>query len=224
MLRNPFALFQPFTDRLDIALLTKEDNVRMDEDVARAAGAGRVASVRQMHGDIVVLVREPTSRMIQADGMITDEKNLLLSIRMADCQTFVIYAPEKSVLGVMHVGWKSLKAGMIRSFFRALDGFFGVRPDEIFIGAGPSLCMKCAEFTDPERELEGTEGLILEGRRADLRGIADAQLEAVGVTADRRERMAGCTRCDPKTYWTYRGGDREKVIEGWTNVLCARLR
>lgn len=223
MQSHPFALLRPFADKLDVALLTKEDAIRTDDDVKRTTGAGKIASLHQMHGGVCAVVREPTSRTIKADGMITDVPGLLLSIRMADCQTFVVYEPKKNVVGVMHVGWKCLKAGMIRSFFKTLKTEFDIDARDTLVGGGPSLCMPCADFTDPVRELEGTEGLIVKDRCADLRGIADTQLRRSGADPDRIERVGGCTRCNPKDLWTYRGGDREKVIEGWTNVLCTKL-
>lgn len=220
---HPFALLRPFSDKLDVALLTKEDGVRTDEDVRRVTGVQNVASLHQMHSDTCVVVREPTSRTIQADGMITDVPGLTLSIRMADCQTFVVYEPRKHVVGVMHVGWKCLKAGMIRSFFKTLKMEFNVDARDTLIGGGPSLCMACASFSDPIRELEGTEGLIVKDGCADLIGIANIQLGRCGADPERIERVGGCTRCHPETLWTYRGGDREKVKEGWTNVLCASI-
>jgi copper oxidase (laccase) domain-containing protein len=223
MFTNPFAILSPYTDRLAVSWLEKGDRIHGDEDILRCVGGAALASLKQMHGGAAIVVREPTQRVIEADGMMTDARGLLLSIRAADCQTFVVYAPERSIVGMMHVGWRCLKAGMIPSFFRTLKEHFSIDGSDVVVGAGPSLCTRCAEFTDPRRELADTEPLIIDGRCADLQGIADAQLRRAGVRPDRFERMAGCTRCDPHRFWTYRGGDRESVMEGWTNILCAKL-
>ena len=45
-----------------------------------------------------------------------------------------------------------------------------------------------------------------------------------GIQPQNIERMDDCTRCHPEKYWTYRGGDREAVKAGRTNVMACVLR
>lgn len=222
MITNPFKRLQQFP-QLQVTLLTKEDQVRTDEDVQKLTGISAIASLHQMHGANIVRAEKPTSRTLDADGMATDRSGLLLAIRAADCQNFVVYSPSKNVVGVMHVGWKGILAGTIDAFYDFLKREWGIEPGDTFVGAGPSLCTKCADFTDPKRELPTVDERFIHGRTVDLRAVADARFESLGVPKDHRERMSGCTRCDPKGFWTYRGGDGEAVKQGWTNVLCAQL-
>lgn len=225
MIRDPFTLLRPFKDVLTVAIFSKEDDVRSDGDAAKRLEIDetRTAGVHQIHGRDVIIVREPTVRTIKADGMMTDQKNLLLCTRWADCQNFAVYVPERKIIGVLHAGWKGLVAGAIPSFFETVKGEWGIDAADVYIAAGPSLCQKCADFTDPKTELPGIPSELIDGRCADLRGWADRQFFECGVTADHFERDPDCTRCSPEKFWTYRGGDREEVKSGRTNMLVIRI-
>lgn len=224
MIARPFALFEQYSDRLDIRFYTKADAIGSDDDLIHALESDQLASLKQVHGGRMVIQRSPNRREKEADGSLTDTQDLWLSLRVADCQSFVLYAPEQHVIGVIHAGWKGLVAGIIPHCFSLLQQEWGIDPATVLIGAGPSLCTDCAEFTDPIQELIGIDPKFFDGRHADLRAIADDQLLQCGVKAEHIERHPDCTRCNPDLYWTYRGGDREAVIKGSSNVLTCRLK
>lgn len=224
MIKNPFTLFVPFADALDVTLLTKEDAMLTDADMRRALKTDRTASAQQTHEDLTTVVREPVERVAGADGLITDTTDLTLMVRMADCQTFVLYAPTQNVLGVLHAGWKGLVAGAIPQFFVTLKREFGIEGKDVYVGAGPSLCERCAEFTDPVNELPGIDPRFFNGRHADLNGIADQMLADAGVWRENIERMTDCVKCGSGDYYSYREGSEVVVNEGRRNVLAATLR
>lgn len=223
MIEQPFAVFTPHAARIRVALLTKTDAVATDADIGATLKASNIASLHQVHGGACVIVREPTQRTLQADAFATDTPGLTLTIRAADCQIFVLYAPKKGRIALVHAGWKGLLAGVLPHTVATLQSTWDIDPAELLAGAGPSLCTTCAEFTDPHRELPGIDARFFHGRCADLRGIADAQLCTAGIDPAHLERLPGCTRCSPEAYWTYRGGDREAVLAGHTNVLACTL-
>jgi len=224
MVTNPFSIFIPFNKHLKVVLFTKEDSVTTDEQVAQALGVSDVAGLWQEHGNKTIRVDSPVNRDQKADGMITDRPNLVLTVRTADCQPFVIFVPDKNVLGILHVGWKGLAAGAIPEFFKVLKNEWGIEPSETVVAAGPSLCMKCADFTDPKMELSGIDKKFIEGNCADLRSAADEEFFKLGVKKGNFERNPDCTRCNPEKYWTYRGGDKEDVIKGHTNVTTCYIK
>lgn len=217
-------IFAPFADRFEVRFFGKMDRLQTDADVSEKLHDTRIASLHQEHGAKAILVREQTSRTEHADAMATDETTLWLSIRAADCQQFVLYAPEAHICAVIHAGWRGLKAGIIPAVFRTIDAQWGIGAEGTWIYAGPSLCTQCAEFTDPATELAGMDSRFFHGRHVDLRGIADAQLEEIGVPKKQMERSPNCTKCMNDAYWSYRGGDREMVKQGFCNVLACRLK
>jgi len=223
MIAQPFSLLRPYADHLGVWLLTKEDAFSKDEHARELTGIPASASLWQVHGAECVIVDAPQERTQKADGLMTTTEQLLLTIRTADCQSFLVYAPDQHVVGLVHAGWRGLLAGVIPQFFSSLSKNYGVQASDVLVAAGPSLCQKCSDFTDPLKELPGIDPASIDGKTADLRGVAEQQLRDAGVDMDRFERHPDCTRCHPETYWTYRGGDKEAVQKGRTNCLACAL-
>lgn len=222
MQTNPFPLLRQFPE-LSVWIADKGDGITNAETTAAAFGVDTFASVKQTHGKETVVARGPGQASETADGLVTDTRGLLLTTRWGDCQNFVIYAPERKVVGLLHAGWRGLVAGAIPEFFKVLKKEWKIDAGDTYVGAGPSLCPQCADFTDPEKELPGDWSDFFDGRHVDLQGIGDAQLLLAGVRDDRMERHADCTRCSPDRYWTWRGGHKDEMNGGARNILAARI-
>ncbi len=223
MIRHPFSSLRHFQDRIDLRLLTREDDAWNDDVIARTVGSVAVVGLKQMHGNRAVRVSTPSSRVIEADALATDVPGLTLGIRFADCQNAVIIAPERNVVCLVHAGWRGVQSRVMTSAYALLKEEWSIDPADTFVGLGPALCLQCSDFTDPVTEVPELKQFI-RGNSVDLRAALDAELASIGVPLPRIERLSGCTRCSPKTYFTYRGGDREKVKEGFVNCLTVSLR
>lgn len=223
MISNPFPLLQQFSDRLTVAFFDKSDDIRSDAQAGKVLGVERTAGLWQVHGSKTEIVREPTNRTLKADGMATDTKGLLLTIRAADCQNFVFFDPVKNVVSVLHAGWRGLIAGAITEHITALKKEWHCDPADLHVGAGPSLCFACAEFTDPVAELPGFDPKLLNRRKANLQEASTQEMVKNGIPREHIDRMPDCTKCHPEKYWTYRGGDHDAVIAGHTNMLVIGL-
>ena len=219
---SPFRLFGQFSE-LDIRLFTKSDRVNMHQDITATLGRASLAIPRQVHGTKTIVAHAPMLLTKEADGIVTNIQGLTIAIAMADCQTFVVYAPKRHVIGLLHAGWRGLTAGATCEFFAVLKKEYGIDPADTYIAAGPSLCQNCSEFTDPKRELPRVDPKFFSDRLVDLRGIADRELDRVGIPPSQRERHPDCTRCRSDLYWSYRGPDREKVREGWENFMTCTI-
>lgn len=204
-------------------MLTRSDDVTTDDEIARVLGAQTMASLDQVHGNRCIVVREDSRRQEKADSLATDQKNLTLTVRFADCQNFFVFDPVKNILCLIHAGWKGVQCEAICHAFTCLKSEWGTDAKDALVGAGPSLCKKHAEFTDPEKEIPELVAYI-EGSCVDLNRAADDQFFSLGVQRQHFERMNACTMCDPETYWSYRGGDDEVAEGKKRNVLAATLR
>lgn len=222
MIDQPFTIFQPYADRLRVRLYERSDDLHGTDDVQRHEGIP-VADAEQPHGPRTARV-DTACTTLGVDGLVTHTQGLALATRGADCQIFVAYDPRNSCGGVLHVGWKGLLNGAIAGFMQEIEGVWGSDPRELLIGAGPSLCLTCSEFTDPTRELTGIDHRFFQGRLADLRSIADDQWLRAGVRRTNIERHADCTRCHRERWWSLRGGDKEALRTGSRNVLTLSLR
>lgn len=223
MISSPFSLFLPYTDRLHIQLCTKADAINGDAALRTLLTTDRLVSLRQVHGNRTIIVREPTSRTEQTDGLITATPGLFLTIRTADCQSILAFDPVHNILGILHCGWRGLVNGAIPAFIKTFTNHFQTNPEDLLIGCGPSLCKHCAEFSDPHTELAGIPDRFFTKTCADLPAVAHWQLMESGVKKQHIERSPDCTKCKNETYWSYRGTDHSAVKEGWTNVLTGVL-
>src|SRR5450631_2305950 len=64
---------------------------------------------KQIHGDDIVIVQggvKTAKGCPDADAYITDEKNLPIAIRTADCVPVFIYDSIHHVIGLAHAGWR----------------------------------------------------------------------------------------------------------------------
>ncbi len=224
MITHPFPLLQQFSERLDIAVFTKEDHMSDDKTATEKIGTSTYVSLNQVHGNRTIIASEPSARSEEADGVITQVPELALIIRAADCQNFVFYAPRQNVLGVLHAGWRGLNAGALPAFLDVWKNNWDTHPKDLYVGAGASLCEKCAEFTDPTSELTNLPKKFVKGRNANLQRIADMELREAGILPEHIDRSPDCTKCRADKYFSYRGGDREVVLTGVSNFLVCKLR
>lgn len=222
MIIHPFGLLKGSNDDLAVVMTTKRDH-EDEQAIAQATGATGVVALHQVHGNRCVVVRGPEDRLSDADAALTHVPNLLLTIRTADCQSFALFDPINRVCGVIHAGWRGLVSGVIMNTVVMMRNEFGTDAHDVLVGAGPSLCMRCAEFTDPTRELTGIDTKFFHGRCADLRSIADEQLRSSGIADDHLERSPLCTRCNHDDLWSYRA-DKAGVEKGGRNLLACMLR
>ncbi|GAB5464747.1 MAG: peptidoglycan editing factor PgeF [Candidatus Kapaibacteriales bacterium] len=80
------------------------------KELAQALGIDRqmLATVHQKHTDIVVKIEteEDALRRPIADGMITNRKDMVLAVSLADCAGVALYHPPSKTLGLAHSGWR----------------------------------------------------------------------------------------------------------------------
>lgn len=221
---EPFALFRPYADRVRLRLYDRSDGIATREDL-RILEGHPIVDAEQPHKAVTMIVREGSSdRVPGADGLATDVPGISLITRGADCQMFAMYDPVHHCGGVLHAGWRGLLAGAIPAFIDTLNHEWGTHPSDLIVGAGPSLCFDCGEFTNPTAELPGINPKFFRARLADLCGIALEQLRTAGVRPNNVERHADCTRCDNERWWSLRGGHKEYLRAGHQNALAFVLK
>ncbi len=207
--------FPQFQDRIRVEFLGKTDDCTVPNPRVK---------LWQVHGNRTIVAHDPMESTEQADGVITNTVGLHLTIRAADCQNFAIYAPERHVAGVLHVGWRGVLLGAVRHFLQEMESKYTIAPSALFVAAGPSLCLQCAEYTDSHHELrKKIDPRYVHTDHVDLQGAATNQFAIAGVPPDRIERHPDCTKCHPERYYTYRGGDKERVESGVSNILMCTL-
>ncbi len=116
---------------------------------AKAVGVdpASLASVNQKHSQRIVTIRQETPlhkiELIEADAMITNQKEIALLIKTADCLPLILVAPEKKAIGLVHAGKLGVQQGIHQEALARLKAAFGVNPAELLVGFGPAICPQC---------------------------------------------------------------------------------
>ena len=79
------------------------------------------------------------------DGLITNEKNLLLCTVEADCVPVYFYDPVKKVIAMVHSGWKGTVKKISEYTIQKMCAVFDCKPENILVAIGPHICKDCYE-------------------------------------------------------------------------------
>lgn len=188
--------------------------------LARAFGAKaeQLLTVSQVHGTDILLVDTPNQDVthflkIECDGIITNQRNIMIGIGVADCLPLLVFDPVRSVVAALHAGWKGTAAGIARKGVEALVADFGSRPADLIVAAGPSIGPCCYEVDEPVRtqfaqekrawDQSATE--ISKGKwKLDLAAANRLQLTECGVLPENIETSHQCVCCIPELFFSYR--------------------
>ena len=97
---------------------------------------------RQNGGDGIL---RPLDENDPYDGLITNEKNLLLCTVEADCVPVYFYDPVKEVIAMVHSGWKGTVQKISEVTIQKMSDTFGCKPENILVAIGPHICKDCYE-------------------------------------------------------------------------------
>jgi YfiH family protein len=102
---------------------------------------------KQIHGDAIVEVtakviaeRNETGQIVApCDAMVTQEKEIMLCVMVADCVPLIFYDPAHSAVAVAHAGWRGTAKRIAGKTILRMRELFGSKPEEILIGVGPAI-------------------------------------------------------------------------------------
>ncbi|HLO11982.1 MAG TPA: peptidoglycan editing factor PgeF [Pseudoneobacillus sp.] len=147
------------------------------------------------------------------DGFYTNEEGILLTLCFADCVPLFFIAPEQRMIGTAHAGWKGTVGQIAKEMITAW-GKEGVKPEQIFVAIGPSICEKCYIVDERiiklvENTLEGRESLpynlVSEGQFSlDLREVNRQILLTSGVPDRNILLTKYCTSCNQEEFFSHR--------------------
>ena len=79
------------------------------------------------------------------DGVITNEKNLMLLTIESDCTPVFILDPIKRAIGMVHSGWRGTVSKISINAIEKMIEHYGSNKNDLMIHFGPSICGKCYE-------------------------------------------------------------------------------
>ena len=87
-------------------------------------------TVNQVHGTEILVIDESNLEVshfqrVASDAIITNQRNILIGILVADCFPVILYDQKKHVAAVVHLGWRGTSAGLLGRTVNAMQEIFG---------------------------------------------------------------------------------------------------
>lgn len=98
----------------------------------------KAAFQKQVHGDTITYVSVP-GNVGESDAMVTDKREVALSISTADCTAIFIYDPVKKIIAGIHSGWRGTEKRITAKTLQRLKTEYGCRAENLFVYVGPSI-------------------------------------------------------------------------------------
>jgi YfiH family protein len=175
-------------------------------------------TVKQVHGSEILVIDQPNPEVshfqrVESDAIITNQRNILLGILVADCYPVILYDRSRHIAAVIHLGWRGTAAGLLERTVAAMREIFGCQAADINAGIGPGIAAHNYEVDRPVRDIfrQGTDHwkriareVSLGHWQLDLQKSIALQLDAAGIDSAAVDTVAECTCCHKETFFSYR--------------------
>jgi len=142
------------------------------------------------------------------DALITNQKNIMLTILTADCVPILLLDPVKNVVAAVHAGWRGTQQEIVFKTVETMKKTFNSNPKNILAGIAPSIGRCCYEVDwSVAQHFEKIENAYTQQNdkyRLDLPLINQTQLLQAGLLKRNIEMSNVCTACEVEHYFSYR--------------------
>jgi YfiH family protein len=191
--------------------------IRLDHLIRKITHVHRsIISLQQVHGDecVIITSKDKLKREYRGDAVLTDRKDVFISIQVADCVPILLLNKKRKVIGLIHAGWKGTLLGVAKRTLEMAKEHLGCQPRDFTVCFGPSIRSCCYRVSDDLAILfdhKNVSTSVKGDASLDLMGINRKQLLECGVKDNRMFAAGGCTCCQKKLFYSYR---REKENAG----------
>jgi YfiH family protein len=187
-----------------------------------------VYDVWQVHSADVICTDTPRPKDVthkKADAILTNNPDVTLFMRFADCVPILLFDPNKKVVGLAHAGWQGTVKKIAEATVKKMIAVYQSDPKDIRAGIGPSIgphhyevgpdvieqVIKAFDF-DAANLLTSING----STHFDLWAANRLLLERVGLKMIEISEL--CTACHTDDWFSHRG---EKGKTGRFGALIA---
>ncbi len=221
----------PPWDTLNVGGTVGDEAARVRENCLRCLAALKrdpesLFHVWQVHSATVACAEAPAPAVDRkADIILTNNPQVTLFMRFADCVPVLLHDPGQGVVGIAHAGWLGTLRNAAGAAVQAMQERYGSKPRDILAAIGPSIGVDHYEVgAEVSAQVEQVFGSEAEGliQRRDGRGYFDLwnanriQLQRAGV--EQIEIAGLCTACHLDDWFSHRA---EKGRTGRFGALIA---
>jgi hypothetical protein len=179
---------------------------RIDDRIREVIHPATLATCHQVHG--IVSRRAPTAdREPECDAIWSDQKNIALAIKVADCLPVSIIDPKNSVIANIHSGWRGAVQGITAATLDAVP----LDPSESLAFLGPSIrvcCFEVGEEVAAEFDARFIDRTLGPKSHVDIAALTIGVLRERGFAEERIVDPGLCTRCVGSIFHSYRRDKR----------------
>ena len=202
----------------------KENVIRNHEIIAAAVGfcPENIVTGKQTHTtNIRVVTRKDVGKGLyrdrdydNIDGLITNEREVVLTTYFADCVPLYIVDTKNKAIGLSHSGWRGTVGKMGKVTIEKMMEEYGTNPADVIACIGPSICKNCYEISEDVavafmKEFQGREDEILVNKGngkylLDLWECNAIIFRECGVSEENIHLPDICTCCNPDILFSHR--------------------
>lgn len=206
-------------DSLNVGGTVGDDRSHVIENRLRSfKAAGRdpksIFDVWQVHSADVVIANAPhnfSPPEFKADAILTDNPDVTLFMRFADCTPILLFDPVKNIIGIAHAGWMGTIKQVAAAAVDAMVAAFGTHPEDILAGIGPSIGPDHYEIGQDvitrirETYHDDTEKLLIYREGHAFFNLWQANKLTLKNAGVRSIEISGlCTACHPEDWYSHR--------------------
>jgi len=120
------------------------ENRRRFQFALDAEGSTLVA-LKQIHSDVVQVLKDPPSALCRGDASTTNRPGLLLAVQTADCVPVLLVDPRNRAVAAVHAGWRGTLQRIVTKAVGKMHMHFGSNPADLLAAIGPSIGGCCYE-------------------------------------------------------------------------------
>ncbi len=102
-----------------------------------------MVSLRQVHSDLIHIVRSAEPGHLAGDGLIANVPNIALAILTADCFPVLLVDGRNKAVGALHAGWRGTLQRIAEKGLGIMRREFGTRPKDVYAAIGPGIQQCC---------------------------------------------------------------------------------
>ena len=148
------------------------------------------------------------SAIEDCDALISNQKNIMLTILTADCVPILLFDPTENVVAAVHAGWKGTEQEILFKTVKKMQELFSCNPQNILTGIAPSIGRCCYEVdwnvAQHFKPINNAYTKNEDKYMLDLPYINKEQLLKAGLTSQNIEMSNVCTACEVEHYFSYR--------------------
>lgn len=197
---------------LNLGLNTQDDTTAVNTnrqiffDLLNISSDQVVGSL-QLHDDLILEATE-SGYFSGYDAFVTNRKDLILTIGIADCTPILIFDPITSSVGAAHAGWKGTAKNIAAKTLLKMQELYGSAPKDCFAFIGTSIDTAHFEVGEEVAKQFDTEFVhyFLNSNRPhiDLKAANRQQLLDLGIPIENIEISEFSTVLDNEHYFSYR--------------------